>query len=77
MAMKEPLPIYVKPMRDPLSIYAPANRARLIVVAGLLIAAIAVVDWATKPYISLGFLYLFPIMILGGFAGLCRSAGSV
>jgi two-component system sensor kinase FixL len=54
-------------MKDPLSIYAPANRARLIVVAGLLISAIAVVDWATKPYISLGFLYLFPIMILGGF----------
>jgi two-component system, LuxR family, sensor kinase FixL len=54
-------------MRDPLSIYAPANRVRLIVVAGLLISAIAVADWATKPYISLGFLYLFPIMILGGF----------
>jgi len=54
-------------MKDPLSIYAPANRTRLIVVAGLLISAIAVVDWATKPYISLGFLYLFPIMILGGF----------
>jgi two-component system, LuxR family, sensor kinase FixL len=54
-------------MKDPLSIYAPANRARLIVAAGLLISAIAVVDWATKPYISLGFLYLFPIMILGGF----------
>ena len=54
-------------MKDPLSIYAPANRTNLIVVAGLLISAIAVVDWATKPYISLGFLYLFPIMILGGF----------
>jgi len=54
-------------MKDPLSIYAAANRTRLIVVAGLLISAIAVVDWATKPYISLGFLYLFPIMILGGF----------
>ena len=54
-------------MKDPLSIYAPANRTKLIVVAGLLISAIAVVDWATKPYISLGFLYLFPIMLLGGF----------
>ena len=54
-------------MRDPLSIYAPANRTKLAVVAGLLISAIAVVDWATKPYISLGFLYLFPIMLLGGF----------
>jgi PAS domain S-box-containing protein len=54
-------------MKDLLSIYAPANRGRLIVVAGLLISAVAVVDWATKPYISVGFLYLFPIMILGGF----------
>lgn len=54
-------------MKDPLSIYAPANRAKLIVVAGFLIAAIALADWATKPYISLGFLYLFPIMMVGGF----------
>jgi two-component system sensor kinase FixL len=54
-------------MKEPLSIYAPANRTKLIVVSGLLISAIAVVDWATKPYISLGFLYLFPIMLLGGF----------
>jgi PAS domain S-box-containing protein len=54
-------------VKDLLSIYAPANRVRLIVVAALSISAIAVVDWATTNYISLGFLYLFPIMILGGF----------
>src|ERR1700737_2349917 len=53
-------------MKDLLSIYAPANRTKLIVVAALLVTAIAGVDWATKPYISLGVLYLFPIMILGG-----------
>jgi two-component system sensor kinase FixL len=63
-------------MRDPLSIYAPANRLRLIVVAALLIAVIAVVDWATKPYISLGFLYLFPIMILGGFLSRTQLVGA-
>ena len=62
-------------MKDLLSIYAPANRVRLIVVAGLLIAAIAVADWATKPYISLGFLYLFPIMILGGFLSRTQIVG--
>lgn len=62
-------------MKDLLSIYAPANRARLIVVAVLLISAIAVVDWATKPYISLGFLYLFPIMILGGFLSRTQIVG--
>ena len=50
-----------------LSIYAPANRTPLLIASGLLIAAIAVVDWWTKPYLSLGFLYLFPIMILAGF----------
>src|ERR1035438_1529710 len=76
MAMKEPLPIYVPPVKDLLSIYAPANRVRLIVVAGLLISAIALVDWATKPYISLGFLYLFPIMILGGFLSRTQILGA-
>ncbi|HXZ33652.1 MAG TPA: ATP-binding protein [Terriglobales bacterium] len=65
--MKEPQPVHAPPMRRTLFIYTPANRARLIAASGLLIAAIATVDWATKPYISLGFLYLFPIMILGGF----------
>jgi two-component system, LuxR family, sensor kinase FixL len=67
MAMKAASPIYARPMKSILSIYAPAHRTMLIVVAGSSIAAIAVADWATKPYISLGFLYLFPIMILGGF----------
>jgi two-component system, LuxR family, sensor kinase FixL len=67
MAMKAVSYISARPMKNILSIYAPANRTALIVVAGLSIAAIAVADWATKPYISLGFLYLFPIMILGGF----------
>lgn len=28
---------------------------------------IAVVDWWTMPYVSLGFLYLFPIMLVAGF----------
>jgi len=62
-------------VKDPLSIYAPANRVRLIVVAALSISAIAVVDWATTNYISLGFLYLFPIMILGGFLSRTQIVG--
>ncbi|MGA3210024.1 MAG: ATP-binding protein [Terriglobales bacterium] len=62
-------------MKDLLSIYAPANRNRLILVAGFLIAAIAVVDWATKPYFSLGFLYLFPIMMVGGFLSRTQIVG--
>lgn len=55
-----------------LSIYAPANRTRMLFVAGLLTAAIAVVDWWATHYISLGFLYLFPIIIFGGFLSRTR-----
>jgi PAS domain S-box-containing protein len=50
-----------------LSIYTPANRRRLLFAAALMVAAVAAIDWWTKPYISMGFLYLFPIMIAGGF----------
>jgi two-component system, LuxR family, sensor kinase FixL len=59
-------------MRDFLSVFVPANRTRLLVVALLLITAIAVVDCWIEPYISLGFLYLFPIMIVGGFLSRTR-----
>ena len=48
-------------------IYAPRNRAKSLLTAATLIFLIAIVDWATKPYVSLGFLYLFPIMLAGGF----------
>ncbi len=54
-------------MKRLLSIFVPANRIALLTVAGLLITAIAMIDWFTKPYLSLGFLYLFPIIIVGGF----------
>lgn len=32
-----------------------------------MIVSIALVDWLTPPYVSLGFLYLFPIMLAAGF----------
>jgi PAS domain S-box-containing protein len=35
--------------------------------SGFILLAIAIVDWWTKPYFSLGFLYLFPIMLAAGF----------
>ncbi|HYY71974.1 MAG TPA: ATP-binding protein [Candidatus Bathyarchaeia archaeon] len=54
-------------MRDPLAIFVPANRRKWLVTAGVFGAAIALLEWWTEPYISLGFLYLFPIMIAGGF----------
>ncbi|HKD17350.1 MAG TPA: ATP-binding protein [Thermoanaerobaculia bacterium] len=62
-------------MKRLLSVYAPSNRAPLLIGSILLIAAIAVVDWLTKPYISLGFLYLFPIMIMGGFLTRAQTVG--
>jgi len=43
------------------------NRASVLLLSGLIILIIAVVDWLTKPYVSLGFLYLFPIMLAAGF----------
>jgi len=54
-------------MKDLLSIYTPVHRNRMLVIAYALIAAIAAVDWWATHYISLGFLYLFPIIIVGGF----------
>ena len=43
------------------------NRTAILLASGVLVLAIAVVDWWTKPYFSLGFLYLFPIMLAAGF----------
>jgi len=42
------------------SLYTEGNRRRFLIAATVLIAAIAIVDWQTKPFISIGFLYLFP-----------------
>jgi two-component system sensor kinase FixL len=49
------------------SIYSRRNRIPFIIAAVLLIVLIATTDWLTKPYISIGFLYLFPIMLIAGF----------
>jgi len=49
------------------SIWERRNRLPVLLASGVLILAIAVVDWATKRYFSLGFLYLFPIMLAAGF----------
>ena len=49
------------------SIYSESNRKRFLVAALILVAAIAIIDWQTKPFISIGFLYLFPILLVAGF----------
>jgi PAS domain S-box-containing protein len=38
-----------------------------LLVSGAIVLVVAVVDWLTKPYVSLGFLYLFPIMLAAAF----------
>jgi PAS domain S-box-containing protein len=43
------------------------NRKTILVISAVAVLAIAAVDWWTKPYFSLGFLYLFPIMLAAGF----------
>ena len=43
------------------------NRTPILLASVVLVVGIAVVDWWTKPYFSLGFLYLFPIMLAAGF----------
>ncbi|SPE38039.1 hypothetical protein SBA3_2760024 [Candidatus Sulfopaludibacter sp. SbA3] len=43
-------------------IWEAGNRTRILMVSGAIILVIALVDWRTEPYVSLGFLYLFPIM---------------
>ena len=54
-------------MPDIALLYSPANRARALTAAAALVAIIASVDSVTKPNFSLNFLYLFPIMLAGGF----------
>lgn len=42
------------------------NRAAVLLASSVIVVGIALVDWLTKPYFSLGFLYLFPIMLVAG-----------
>jgi two-component system, LuxR family, sensor kinase FixL len=48
-------------------IWEPENRTAVLLTSLALVITIAVLDWWTKPYVSLGFLYLFPIMLAAGF----------
>ena len=43
------------------------NRNKALLVSAAVILTIALVDWRTATYVSLGFLYLFPIMLAAGF----------
>ena len=43
------------------------NRTTVLAISALVVLAIAGLDWWTKPYFSIGFLYLFPIMLAAGY----------
>ncbi len=49
------------------SIWEPRHRTTVLLTSVVVVLGIAVLDWWTKPYVSLGFLYLFPIMLAAGF----------
>jgi len=57
----------MKSMMNLESIWEPRNRSAVLLTSLGIVVAIAAVDWWTKPYVSLGFLYLFPIMLAAGF----------
>ncbi len=52
---------------DLTAIYSDRTRGVFLATAALLVAGIAAVDWYTEPYVSIGFLYLFPIMLAAGY----------
>jgi DNA-binding CsgD family transcriptional regulator len=43
------------------------NRTPVLVISAIFIVVIAIIDWRTERYVSLGFLYLFPIMFAAAF----------
>jgi two-component system, LuxR family, sensor kinase FixL len=43
------------------------NRTPVLLASGIIILIVAVADWWTMPFVSLGFLYLFPVMLAAGF----------
>jgi len=43
------------------------SRTSVLIASGVAVLAIAGFDWWTKPYFSVGFLYLFPIMLAAAF----------
>jgi two-component system sensor kinase FixL len=56
------------------AVYSAHHRRAFLATAVLLIGAIAVVDWSTPPFVSIGFLYLFPIMLAAGYLNRWQAA---
>ena len=58
---------YVLQMLSVERIWEHRNRNAVLLLSSIAILVIAIVDWETEPYFSLGFLYLFPIIAAAGF----------
>ncbi len=43
------------------------NRTPVLILGAAIVLLVAAVDWWTMPFVSLGFLYLFPIILAAGF----------
>jgi len=56
-----------QPMPHLERVWEERNRTPVLLGSGVIILIVAVADWWTMPYVSLGFLYLFPIMLAAGF----------
>ncbi len=57
-----------RPHMPPLErVWEDRNRTTVLLVSAVIIAVVALIDWWTKPYVSLGFLYLFPIILMAAF----------
>lgn len=54
-------------MISPEKVWEPRKRTLVMVCSAAIIVLVAAVDWWTMPFVSLGFLYLFPIMLAAGF----------
>jgi PAS domain S-box-containing protein len=48
-------------------VWEPRNRMAVLVLSSMVTIVIAGLDWWTKPYVALGFLYLFPVVLAAGF----------
>lgn len=48
-------------------LWSDRNRIPVLTISGVVVSIIALIDWLTKPYVSLGFLYLFPIMFAAAY----------
>jgi len=49
------------------AIWDKQNRTLMLLLSGVAIGVTALVDWWSEPYVSLGFLYLFPVILMAGY----------